>query len=121
MGGVVHVTPAIWVHDGNQSPIRLGDADDLADWLGRRCASLMRTAPAGSDQVLELERLLARVEAAIDAGENHLPPDLHGDVIITVSGQGGITAWSVANRNRPPSPHPYLDFAESAALGIGRM
>jgi len=112
MQGFVHITPAIWVRDGDRSPICLGDADDLADWLGRTCGSLMRSPTVGDRRILELEGLLARVEAAIDAGGSRLPLDLHADVIAAVSALSGISAWSVANHNRPMSAHPYLDFAE---------
>ncbi|MFE0757590.1 hypothetical protein ACFW16_26760 [Inquilinus sp. NPDC058860] len=122
MEGIVQVTPAIWVRDGDRSPIRLGDADDLADWLGRTCTSLMQTLAIDDRRILELEGLLARVEAAIDAGESRLPPDLHGDTIATVSGLNGVSAWSMANRNRPAAAYPHLDFVERAAgPRIGRM
>ncbi|KGM32820.1 hypothetical protein, partial [Inquilinus limosus] len=79
MQGIVHVTPAIWLRDEERSPVCLGDADDLADWLGRTCALLMRTASVGDRQVLELEGLLARVEAVIDAGDPFLPAELRRD------------------------------------------
>lgn len=122
MQGIVQITPAIWVRDGDRSPICLGDADDLADWLGRTCTALMQTLVINDRRILELERLLARVEAAIDTGEGRLPPDLHRDTIAVVSGLNGVSAWSVANRNRPAAAYPYLDFAECAAgPGIGRI
>ncbi|MGO4129143.1 hypothetical protein AB4Z01_32430 [Inquilinus sp. YAF38] len=115
MQEIVHITPAIWVRSGDRSPICLGDADDLADWLGRTCASLMRSPNVEDHQILELEGLLARVEATIDAGEGRLPPDIHRDVVIAISGLSGVSAWFVTNRNWPVLVHPYLDFAERVA------
>lgn len=115
MNGNVHITPAIWIRDGDRSPICLGDADDLADWLGRTCTSLMRSPAVEDRQILELEGLLARVEASIDAGKSRLPPDLHCDVVTALSGLSGVTAWSVADRSQPASSYPYLDFAERIA------
>ncbi|WP_343714232.1 hypothetical protein [Inquilinus sp.] len=85
MQGIVHVTPAIWLRDEERSPVCLGDADDLADWLGRTCALLMRNASVGDRQVLELEGLLARVEAVIDAGDPFLPAELRRDIVATVA------------------------------------
>lgn len=90
MVGIVHVTPAIWIRDGDGSPICLGDADDLADWLGRRCASLMRTPSVGERQVLALEQLLARVEAVIDVGDPYLPAELRRDIVATIVGLNGV-------------------------------
>jgi hypothetical protein len=115
MQEIVHITPAIWVQDANGLPICLGDADALADWLGRICTSLMRSPAVEDRQILKLEGLLARVEAAIDAGKSHLPPDLHRDVVIAISELSGVSAWFVASRNGPVSAYPYLDFAERVA------
>jgi hypothetical protein len=115
MQGIVHITPAIWLRDGEGSPVCLGDADALADWLGRTCALLMRTPTVGDRQILELEGLLARVEAVIDTGDPYLPAELRRDIVATVARLNGIAVWSVANRDRPESTYPYLDFAERAA------
>ncbi|MGK9234673.1 hypothetical protein KXS07_17950 [Inquilinus limosus] len=92
MHGNVHITPVIWIRDGDRSPICLGDADDLADWLGRTCASLMRSRPSPRDrQVLELEALLARVEAAIDADVDHLPAELRRDIVAAIARLNGVS------------------------------
>ncbi|WP_225768079.1 hypothetical protein [Inquilinus sp. Marseille-Q2685] len=100
MHGSVHITPAIWIRDENRSPIALSDADDLADWLGRKCTSLMRSPTAGKNQILELEGLLARVEAAIDAG--HLAPELRRDVVATIAGLSGVfVTAALPDGNRP--------------------
>ncbi|WP_395681721.1 hypothetical protein [Inquilinus sp.] len=90
MVGIVHVTPAIWIRDGAGSPICLGDADDLADWLGRRCTSLMRTPSVGERQILALEQVLARVEAVIDAGDPYLPAELRRDIVTIIVGLNGV-------------------------------
>jgi hypothetical protein len=103
MLGIVHITPAIWVRDGDRSPLCLGDADDLADWLGRKCASLMRGAAAGDARVLELEALLARVEAAIDADDPHLPPDLRRDVVAAVARLDGISVTAAVPDGDAPA------------------
>lgn len=105
MHGSVHITPAIWIRDENRSPIALSDADDLADWLGRKCTSLMRSPTASENQILELEGLLARVEAAIDAG--HLAPDLRRDIVATITGPGGVFVTAAVPdgaRQVPPAP-----------------
>ena len=90
MQGIVHITPAIWLRDGERSPVCLGDADDLADWLRRTCALLMRISTVANGQILELEGLLARVEAVIDAGDPHLPAELRRDIVATVARLNGI-------------------------------
>lgn len=112
--GIVHIMPAIWVRDGDRSPVCLGDADDLADWLGRTCALLMRTPSSGERQILELEGLLARVEAVIDAGDPYLPAELRRDIMTTVARLNGMRVTSavpdedvaamVSPDNPPPAP-----------------
>ncbi len=114
MVGIVHVTPAIWIRDDDGSPICLGDADDLADWLGRRCASLMRTTSIGECQILALEQLLARVEAVIDAGDPYLPAELRRDIVATIVGLNGVFVTAampdgdgpalISPDNPPPAP-----------------
>ncbi|MGF6226152.1 hypothetical protein QFZ27_000107 [Inquilinus ginsengisoli] len=91
MQGIVHITPAIWLRNGERSPVCLGDADDLADWLGRTCALLMRTSAVGNGQILELEEVLARVEAVIDAGDPYLPAELRRDIVATVARLNRVT------------------------------
>jgi len=124
MEGNVHITPAIWVRDGGRSPICLGDADDLADWLGRTCGSLMRTPAVADRQILELEGLLARVEAAIDAG--HLPAGLRQDIVAAIARLNGVfVAAVVADADRPmlwgaPSPSAAPGSADSPARRPGR-
>ncbi|MGK9170418.1 hypothetical protein KXR53_29235 [Inquilinus limosus] len=99
MHGNVHITPAIWIQDGDRSPICLGDADALADWLGRICSSLMRSRPTARDrQVLELEALLARVEATIDAGDDHLPAELRRDVVAAIARMNGVSVTAAPDR-----------------------
>ncbi|MGO1078280.1 hypothetical protein [Inquilinus sp. CA228] len=114
MQGIVHITPAIWLRDGERSPVCLGDADDLADWLGRTCALLMRISTVGDGQILELEGLLARVEAVIDAGDPYLPAELRRDIVATVARLNGILVTAavpdddgsvlVSRTASPPAP-----------------
>ncbi|OWJ66345.1 hypothetical protein [Inquilinus limosus] len=104
MQGIVHVTPAIWLRDEERSPVCLGDADDLADWLGRTCALLMRNASVGDRQVLELEGLLARVEAVIDAGDPFLPAELRRDIVATVARLNGL--WAAGPNDDASAPAP---------------
>ena len=107
MQGFVHITPAIWVRDGDRSPICLGDADDLADWLGRTCGSLMRSPTVGDRQIQELEGLLARVEGVIDAGDPYLPAELRRDIVATVARLHGMSvAAAVPDGDRPAPGAP---------------
>lgn len=107
MQGFVHITPAIWIRDRDRSPICLADADDLADWLGRICGSLMRSATVGDRQILELEGLLARVESVIDAGDPCLPAELRRDIVATVARLNGISvAAAVPDGDRPAPGSP---------------
>ena len=105
MQGIVHITPAIWVRDRGRLPICLGDADDLADWLGRTCGSLMRSPAVADRQILELEGLLARVEAAIDSG--HLPAGLRRDIVAAITSLNGVSVIAAvpdSDRTMPDSP-----------------
>ena len=104
MQGIVHVTPAIWLRDEERSPVCLGDADDLADWLGRTCALLMRNASVGDRQVLELEGLLARVEAVIDAGDPFLPAELRRDIVATVARLNRLWPAGPSDDGSAPAP-----------------
>lgn len=114
MQGIVHITPAIWLRNGERSPVCLGDADDLADWLGRTCALLMRSSTVGNGQILELEELLARVEAVIDAGDPYLPAELRRDIVATVARLNRISVTAavpdddgsalVSRTSSPPAP-----------------
>lgn len=118
MQGIVHVTPAIWLRDEERSPVCLGDADDLADWLGRTCALLMRNATVGDRQVLELEGLLARVEAVIDAGDPFLPAELRRDIVATAARLNRL--WPAAPSDDGPAPAPRDDIRPSEADAIRR-
>jgi len=104
MQGFVHITPAIWVRDGDRSPICLGDADDLADWLGRTCGSLMRSTTVGDRQIQELEDLLARVERVIDAGDPYLPAELRRDIVATVARLNGMSVPAAVPDSDRPAP-----------------
>ncbi|WP_342236120.1 hypothetical protein [Inquilinus sp. OTU3971] len=137
MQGIVHITPAIWLRNGERSLVCLGDADDLADWLGRTCALLMRTATVGDRQILELEGLLARVEAVIDAGDPYLPAELRRDIVATVARLNGVLVTAavpddggsalVSRTASPPAPgrtnaarqhgHPLLRLHSVTAAG----
>ena len=119
MHGIVHVTPAIYVRDGNRPPICLGDADDLAEWLGGKCEMLMQSqAETRNRQLLELEGLLARVEAAIDGGGSPLPAKLRHDTITIIGRLGGVHVWPAPSRDQSNTAYPYLDFAARVS-GLG--
>jgi hypothetical protein len=107
MQGFVHITPAIWVRDRDRLPICLGNADDLADWLGRTCGSLMRSPIVGDRQILELEGLLARVEAAIDAG--HLPASLRRDIVAAIARLNGVSVIAAVPDDDRPVPEQPAD------------
>ena len=119
MPGIVHVTPAIYVRDGKLPPVCLGDADDLAGWLGGKCQMLMQIrSETRNQQLLELEGLLARVEAAIDAGGSELPAKLRRDTIAIIGRLGGVHVWPAPSRSEASTAYPYLDFAARVS-GLG--
>jgi hypothetical protein len=123
MQGIVHVTPAIYVREGDRPSICLGDADELAGWLGGKCDILMRSrAEARNRQLLELEGLLARIEAAIDAGGSQLPAKLRWDTIAIIGRLGGVHVWPAPSHDQSNVAYPYLDFAARVSgARTGRM
>jgi len=114
MNGIVHITPAIWIRDADRSPVCLSDADDLAEWLGRKCAALMRGTDS-EPQLLELERLLARVEAAIDSDSPSLPSDLRQDVVAAIANLTGVSVTTAMAAGLRPAEGGTPDPAEPPA------
>ena len=73
-------------------------------------------------ELLELEGLLARVEAAIDGGGSHLPAKLRRDTIAAIARLSEVHVWPAPNPDQSNVAYPYLDFAARVSgLRTGRM